>query len=152
MRLAGPVALTASCLMLWVPNAFGASAIPPAEMKSLYKSAGLIERKGKLFVEGFDQPVQPQVDVVDLNGDGQPEVFMLIGGPMFGAAGANLNLYIKNKDGQWKSNFGFPAGGYTLLKTKSDGYPDIAIEGPGACSPVWRWNGREYALYKKCAR
>jgi hypothetical protein len=60
-----------------------------------------------------------------------------------------MNLYIKNPNGQWKPQFGFP-GVYTVLTTKNKGYPDIEIGGPRTCFPVWRWNGRAYAIYKKC--
>ena len=65
------------------------------------------------------------------------------------AAGVFMNLYIKNPNGQWKPQFGFP-GVYTVLTTKNKGYPDIEIGGPRTCFPVWRWNGRAYAIYKKC--
>jgi hypothetical protein len=64
------------------------------------------------------------------------------------SVGSNLS-YIKNTHGQWKPQFGFP-GIYTVLKTKSKGYPDIEIGGPGTCFPVWRWNGRAYAIHKRC--
>ena len=60
-----------------------------------------------------------------------------------------MNLYIKNTHGQWKPQFGFP-GIYTVLTTKNKGYPDIEIGGPGTCFPVWSWNGREYAIHKRC--
>ncbi len=60
-----------------------------------------------------------------------------------------MNRYIKNAGGQWKPQFGFP-GMYNILKTKSKGYPDIKIGGPGSCAPVWRWNGQQNAIVKKC--
>lgn len=50
---------------------------------------------------------------------------------------------------QWTPQFGFP-GIYTVLATKNKGYPDIEIGGPGNCFPVWRWNGQQYAIHKKC--
>jgi hypothetical protein len=64
-------------------------------------------------------------------------------------AGVQLDLLIKGKDGKWASQFGFP-GMYTILETKNLGFPDIEIGGPGTCFPVWRWNGKSYALHKKC--
>jgi hypothetical protein len=120
-----------------------------SELKDIYKAAGLTERDGR-FLDDCDQPVQADTEVVDLNGDGLPEVFVQVGGSCYGAAGAQLSLLIKDKLGHWQSNFGFPAGGYKLLSTKNKGYPDIEIGGPGLCFPVWRWNGTQYAIHKRC--
>jgi hypothetical protein len=34
-----------------------------------------------------------------------------------------------------------------FLATKGvGGWPDIEMGGPGFCFPVWRWNGKAYAL------
>ena len=91
-----------------------------------------------------------KTEVTDLNGDGQPEVFTAVEGMcMGGMAGVHMDMYIKGKNGDWKSQFGF-SGFYDILKSKNKGYPDIRIGGPGHCSPVWRWNGEQYAIYKKC--
>ena len=121
-----------------------------AELSAVYKAAGLKERSGKV-IDDCGQPVTPQVDVIDLNGDGQPEVFVLATDAIcYGDAGGQLSLLIKDKQGHWQANLGIPAGGYTVLKTKSQGYPDIEIGGPGFCFPVWRWNGKQYAIYKRC--
>ncbi len=104
---------------------------------------------GKFFDEGCGTEVDYQADVVDLNGDGQPEVFTQLQSGCYGMAGVQLDLLVKGKDGKWTSQFGFP-GVYTILETKNLGYPDIEIGGPGNCFPVWRWNGTSYALHKKC--
>lgn len=104
---------------------------------------------GKFFDEGCGTEVDYQADVVDLNGDGQPEVFTQLQSGCYGMAGVQLDLLVKGKDGKWTSQFGFP-GMYTILETKNLGYPDIEIGGPGNCFPVWRWNGTSYALHKKC--
>lgn len=91
-----------------------------------------------------------KTEVTDLNGDGQPEVFATVDGLcMGGMAGVHMDMYIKDKNGGWKSQFGV-SGSYDILKSKNKGYPDIRIVGPGHCSPVWRWNGKQYAIYKKC--
>jgi hypothetical protein len=123
--------------------------LPGAEMAAVYKAAGLTERGGKLL-DSCHQPVDPEVKVVDLNGDGQQEVFVQVESSCYGAAGGQLSLLIKDKQGRWKDNFGVPAGGYKILSTKNKGYPDIEIGGPGMCSPVWRWNGKAYAIHKRC--
>ena len=106
--------------------------------------------KGKYFDKDCNESLDYEAEVIDLNGDGQPEVFTSVQSTCLGGmAGVHMNLYIKNKNGQWKPQFGFP-GIYTVLKTKSKGYPDIEVGGPGNCFPVWRWNGQEYAIHKKC--
>jgi len=108
--------------------------------------------KGKYFDKDCNQSLDYEATVVDLNGDGQPEVFTQVYGTCLGGmAGVLLNLYVRNSAGQWKPQFGFP-GMYEILKTGNQGYPDIEIGGPGFCFPVWRWNGREYALYKHVAK
>jgi hypothetical protein len=95
--------------------------------------------------------VDYDAEVIDLNGDGQPEVFTRLHSACYGMAGVNMDLYVKDKDGQWKPQFGFP-GDYNILKTKNLGFPDIEVGGPGDCFPVWRWNGSSYAIKKKCPR
>jgi hypothetical protein len=102
--------------------------------------------KGEYFEQACGESVDYDTEVVDLNGDGQPEVFTNMHGIcMGGATGVHMNLYIKNKMGKWIPQFGFP-GIYTVLKTKKKGYPDIEIGGSGNCFPVWRWNGKQYML------
>ncbi|MGE8368218.1 hypothetical protein ACU4GI_24895 [Cupriavidus basilensis] len=106
--------------------------------------------KGKVFDKACNESVDYDATVIDLNGDGQPEVFTnLYGTCVGGMAGVFMQLYIKDANGQWKPQFGFP-GQPEALKSKNLGFPDIAVGGPGTCFPVWRWNGKEYAPYKKC--
>ncbi len=124
--------------------------LPPAELKAIYVAAGLTERNG-IILDACEQPTKPEIEVKDLNGDGKPEVFVMVGGSCYGNTGVNLSLLIKDKQGNWKDNFGFP-GIYKLLDTKNLGYPDIEIGGPGFCFPVWRWNGNKYAIHKRCDR
>lgn len=128
------------------------SSISAADTRIIYKAVGLTERAGKLF-NVCDEIVQPELEVVDLNSDGQPEVFVTVPGSCQGGlAGAELSLLIKNSKGHWKLNLGFPAGGYKVLTTRNMGFPDIEIGGPGFCFPVWHWNGSQYAIYKRCDR
>jgi hypothetical protein len=91
-------------------------------------------------------------EVVDLNNDGQPEVFTLLQGSCDGGdAGTAVNLYIKDKaTGKWVPQFGFP-GSYKILNSYHGGYPDIEIDGPGFCFPVWAWDGNKYSVLKKCS-
>lgn len=134
------------------PTAIAAPPAYPADAKVIAEAtAGKLKAtKGKYFEKTCNESVDFDAELDDLNGDGQPEVFTKVyGNCMGGMAGVYMNLYIKNRSGQWKSQFGFP-GQYTLLKTRNNGYPDIEINGTGNCFLVWRWNGQQYAIHKKC--
>ena len=126
------------------------SNLPSAEMQRVYKAAGLTVR-GTEVLDACMQPVRPHVDVIDLNADGVPEVFILVDDSLcYGMAGSDLSLLIKDKQGRWRRNLGVSAGGYKLLRTRKYGYPDIEILGPGTCMPVWRWSGTTYGSYRVC--
>ncbi len=132
--------------------AFNALAAPADQDRIVAEATGgqLKATKGQYFDKDCNAALDYEAEVVDLNGDGQPEVFTSVQGTCLGGmTGVHMNLYIKNKNGQWQPQFGFP-GIYTVLKTRNKGYPDIEIGGPGNCFPVWRWNGKAYALHKKC--
>jgi hypothetical protein len=141
--------LVASVLVAATARAGAPPKLTAAELDLVYKAAHITVR-GARVLDDCDKPVEPTVDVIDLNGDGQPEVFVLLQSACYGAVGGQLTLLIKDKQGFWRPNLGFPAGGYTLLKTKNEGYPDIEIGGVGKCSPVWRWNGKAYDIHKRC--
>jgi hypothetical protein len=87
--------------------------------------------------------------VVDLNGDGRPEV-LISEGSVFchGMTGLGYSLVSQQADGGWKlldRGTGIP----TFLATRgTNGWQDIEVGGPGFCFPVLRWNGREYALQR----
>ncbi|MBN9426015.1 MAG: hypothetical protein J0H09_05860 [Burkholderiales bacterium] len=122
-----------------------------AERRALLQAAGMKEQKGQ-WLNGCGHRVEPELDVVDLNDDGRAEVFITDDDACYGSVGSMLTLMIRDRSGRWRVNLGFPASGYRVLKTGQHGYPDIEIEGPGACFPVWRWNGREYDIHKRCRR
>ena len=106
--------------------------------------------KGKYFEKGCNEQLDYQAEVVDLNGDGQPEVFISVQGSCLGGmTGVQMNLFIKASNGRWQRECGFP-GVHSILKSRSKGFPDIEVGGPGNCFPVWRWNGQLYAPHKKC--
>ena len=88
---------------------------------------------------GFD------VEIVDLNKDKTPEVVVIGGNTCIsGATGSSIWLFIKDVQGIYRANLGFPAAGYEAMKHGSKGYPDLLIGGMGFCSAIWRWNGTKY--------
>lgn len=133
------------------PVAAQSGSAADAKVVSEATKGTLKSTKGKYFDKSFNASVEYEAQVIDLNGDGQPEVFTKHHGAMFGGAGMAVDLLIKDKSGKWQSQFGFP-GDYNILKTKNKGYPDIEVTGPGTCFPIWRWNGKVYDIYKRCAR
>jgi hypothetical protein len=105
--------------------------------------------KGKAMDQDCGEEVEYEAEAVDLNGDGQLEVMTQEFGSCFGRAGSQMNLYIKDKGGKWQPQFGFP-GSPKILEAKSHGFPDIEVLGPGTCFPVWRYNGKQYDIAKRC--
>lgn len=105
--------------------------------------------KGKVIDEDCGEEIEYEAEAVDLNGDGQLEVMTQEFGSCFGRAGVQMNLYIKDKSGKWQPQFGFP-GSPKILEAKNQGFPDIEVLGPGTCFPVWRYNGKQYDIAKRC--
>jgi hypothetical protein len=104
----------------------------------------------KFFVEYCDKDVSPVVEVVDLNGDGVEEVFVYWGNfCTSGNTERSISLFVRNADGQYAMNFGFPANTYRRLATNNHGFPDIEFGMAGFCQGVWQWNGFKYEY--KCS-
>ncbi len=82
-----------------------------------------------------------KTDVVDLNGDGNKEVMLLVGNECSsGKIGQTLYLFNQASDGKVQRQLGFSASGYRVLKPKSEGaWPDLLFFGTGDCQPVWRY-------------
>ena len=124
--------------------------IAPEQIIAEATGGKLSATRGQFFAPGCNETLDYEATVVDLNGDGQPEVFTTIHGSCLGgSAGEQTNLYIKDSAGHWQPQFGFP-GIPRLLRTGNGGFPDIEIGVPGFCFPVWRWDGHAYALHKSC--
>jgi len=60
--------------------------------------------------------------------------------------GTHFWLLSKQASGAWKLVFSETAMPDFLASKGAGGWPDIQLGGPGFCFPVWRWNGRDYAL------
>jgi hypothetical protein len=73
-------------------------------------------------------------------------VLVIISGStaLFGSAGSGVQLYVKNSQGRYVQNLGVPAADVKVLTTRTKGYRDLLILGPGFQCPVWRWNGSRY--------
>ncbi len=113
-----------------------------------------LSKDGKQFTLGDKESAEFPFDVsvfpTDLNKDGKEELFLIFGNTFTsGNTGSNAVAYIRDKTGKYIANLGFPAATPEALTTSNLGYPDLLITGPGFEFPVWRWNGKEYAFYRK---
>jgi len=141
-------------LVIAIAVTTNAAAAPPSDKAAVEAiqsaTAGKMKAtKGKTYDKECGQDIEYEAEALDLNGDGQLEVMTQEFGSCFGRSGVQMNLFLRGKDGQWKPQFGFP-GSPKVLKTKSRGFPDIEILGPGTCFPVWRYNGQQYQNVKHC--
>lgn len=127
---------------------------PAAEQVAILKAAGAasLGNQWTLCREDSDPAPASIESVGDLNGDGRPEALINQDSTFcYGATGSGFQLMTKQASGQWSKVPG--AGGQgiaTFLKTKGTaGWPDLEIGGPGFCFPVWRFDGKAYALNRK---
>jgi hypothetical protein len=120
--------------------------IAEADQRAIFDQLGYLVGADESSLEVVDcGSVYTEVDEEDLNGDGVPEVFVLGGNSCTsGMSGYNLTLFIRDAEGGWGMNLGFPAGGWTKLETGNQGWPDLSIGGPGFCEAVYRWDGATY--------
>jgi hypothetical protein len=137
--------------------AAGASAtkLSPGDEAAAFKAAGFTRRGNTWRSTDCGDPgtashTPGAIDkVVDLNGDGRPEVIITEGGAYcYGNTGGGYFVVTQLANGGWKRVTN-GTGIAEFLKTKgADGWPDLLIGGPGFCFPVERWNGREYKLQR----
>ena len=125
----------------------GAGKLTPAEQSQIFAALDLaVSSDGSSFADTVcGQPAGADVELRDMNGDGQDEVLVIYGNScVSGAAGSSVVLFIKDAAGEYQTNLGFPGASADPKPEKSKGYPDLVIGGPGFCFPVWRWNGKAY--------
>jgi hypothetical protein len=126
-----------------------ASNLSLQDKRDIYHLLGL--KKSNMageFILDDCEPAKFEVRVQDLNGDGVNEVFLIGGNTCTsGMVGSSVWLFIKSLH-RFNMNFGFPAGDFSILSEREDGFPDIQFGGTGYCAPVWRWNGKSYSLLK----
>ena len=101
-----------------------------------------------LNAQSLEYPFPARALPTDMNKDGKEELFILYGNAFTsGNTGSSVFLLIKNLHGRFQNNLGFP-GIPQILPETNKGYHDLLIGGPGFEFPVWRWNGKEYTIYK----
>ena len=139
--------------MLLLAAAMLAASAPAAEQAAIFKAAGF-KKSGAAWKSGNCEGSESESyspgnieSYSDLNGDGRPEAVVTEGGAIcYGMTGTHFWLVSKQANGSWKLMHDETAMP-DFLKTKgAGGWPDISLGGPGFCFPIWRWNGKAYAL------
>lgn len=138
-------AAIAGAALLGLGGAGGAQGLGREESQQLVQAAGL-RVEGGVVVNGCGHPSNPLLKFVDLNGDGRNEVITLdhdvaCYGPL---PGYQSRILAKGADGRWRL-IGTALGIHKPLPSRTRGWQDFTIEGPGAM-PVWRYDGREYLI------
>jgi hypothetical protein len=150
--------------MLLLAAALAATA-PPAEQSAIFKAAGFTRRDGAWKsgnCDGMESESYSPGNIEtyrDINGDGRPDAVVTEGGAIcFGMTGTHFWLVSKQANGGWKLVHDETAMPDFLATKGVGGWPDIQMGGPGFCFPVWRWDGKAYALNrfeyegKRCKR
>jgi hypothetical protein len=126
-----------------------------AEKNNIVKQLGFgISKDKKQFTiaydEGGEYPFDAIVYPTDMNKDSKEEIFVSFGNTYTsGMTGQSIVLFIKDATGKYVSQLGFPGTVPDALPATANKYPDLVIGGPGFEFPVWRWNGKAYALHRK---
>jgi len=124
-----------------------------AEKTMIFRKLGFVlsndqEQPFAQDAESMEYPFPARALPTDMNKDGKEEVFILFGNSFTsGSTGSSVLLLIKDANGKFQNNLGFP-GMLQILPAANKGYNDLLIGGPGFEFPIWRWNGKEYTLYK----
>ena len=122
-----------------------------AEKNEVFKGLALALGADKKSFESDGSPVDAKVYPTDINGDGQEELFVVMGSvALYGNTGQGFELHMRDKSGKLKLQPDISGTGIPLILTvKNLGYPDILLGGPGFEHPVYRWNGNNYTMNRK---
>ena len=113
-----------------------------------FKSSGRVWRRCEEETPTASYQPGAVEEVLDLNGDGRPEVVVTESSLFcYGNTAESFVLLTKGAGG-WRvllDEVGIP----NVLKTKRGGWPDIEVGGPGFGKfPVYRWDGKSYVRRK----
>lgn len=146
------IILGAAALALVSAAAIAAAPTPAADSAAIFKAAGF-KAKGDAFIRCEDDVTASyapgRIEMEDLNGDGAQEAWVKEGSTFcYGNTAEYFVLLQKDEKGAWKQileGVGVPLA----LKTKTKGWPDLEVGGPGMGPfPVYKYNGKTYATKK----
>ncbi|MEZ5542329.1 MAG: hypothetical protein R3F42_09815 [Pseudomonadota bacterium] len=139
----------AGCLAAAAPA--GAGIDPgPQDLAAAFAAAGFEQAADGRYVRCREDPptlsyTPGQAEVVDLNGDGRPEVWITEGSVFCYGNTGNAFVLLTREGGGWRKLLD-EVGTPLQLDSAKDGWPDIEVGGPGfEPFPVYRWDGHGYA-------
>jgi len=120
------------------------------DLAAAFAAAGFEQDADGRYVRCREDPptrsyMPGRAEVTDLNGDGQPEIWITEGSVFcYGNTGTAFVLLTRDGDG-WRKLLD-EVGMQVVHETGRDGWPDIEVGGPGFGQfPVYRWDGQGYA-------
>jgi hypothetical protein len=144
----------AAALLSGLVTAASAQAQQPVdrarEGAAMVAAAGF-QIRGAQIVNSCGRPVQPRPTAVDLNGDGRPEAVVTDVDPAcYGGAGEAFSVIQRQGPANW-SLVGAGRGRIKLLESRTNGWRDYSLEGPG-CQRVWTYDAGQkgYFSLKPC--
>lgn len=127
--------------------------LAPTEQAAIFKAAGFKKARSGQHIRCEEETptasyMPGRIELADLNGDGRPEAWVKESSLFCYGNTAEFFVLLTKDAGGWRKlleNTGIPS----TLQTKHSGWPDIEVGGPGFGKfPVYRWNGKAYALRK----
>jgi hypothetical protein len=137
------------CACLGVAGAASAAEPSTSERAAIFQAAGF-KAKGDRYVHCEDDVTASympgRIELQDLNGDGKAEAWVKESSLFcYGHTAEFFVLLGKDAGGKWTvllQEVGVPL----VLESRTRGWPDIEVGGPGAGPfPVHRWDGKTYA-------
>lgn len=144
----GAVAIAVLC-------AGGAAGAQPSPVERAREAAAMVTAagfgiQGGRIVNPCGRPVQPRPAAVDLNGDGRPEAVITdVDVACYGGAGEAFSVIRRQGPANW-ALVGAGRGRIKLLETRTNGWRDYSLEGPG-CQRTWTFQPAQgYVSLKGC--
>ena len=149
MKLGGIVAFSAAVLAAAPALAQTTPAERAREAAAMLTAAGF-QIRGAQIVNACGRPVQPRPAAVDLNGDGRAEAIIPdVDAACYGDKGEAFAIIQRQGPANW-ALVGKTYGRLRLLETRTNGWRDYTLEGPG-CQRTWTFQpGQGYVSLKPC--
>jgi hypothetical protein len=128
----------AAALGLAAASAAHAQPVNRAQEAAAMLSAAGFEIRGNQILNPCGQPAQPRPMAVDMNGDGRPEAVVSDTHPTcYGPTGLAFSVIQQQGPARW-TVVGAGRGRIRLLETRTNGWRDYTLDGPG-CQRVWNY-------------
>jgi hypothetical protein len=138
------------CLLISIPGTVFCAEfeLSAADRDAVFKAAGF-KAKGNDYIRCEDDVTASymagRLELVDLNGDGQPEAWVREGSVYcYGNSAEYFVLLTQNPGGSWVELLG-EVGVPLELESRHNGWPDLSVGGPGAGPfPIYFFDGSGY--------